>query len=436
MNKEFFEALEELSIEKGINKDYILDAIETALVTAYKRNFNSQENVKIVIDEEKASIKVYSLKEVVEEVMDPAIEIDIDSAKKINKKAKLEDIVEVEITPANFGRISAQTAKQVIIQKLREAEREIVFTEYSDRQGEIVSGMVQRVDNNLVIVDLGRIEGIMTGNEQVPGEEYHVNDKIKAYVVEVTKNNKGIPQMIISRTHPGFVRRLFELEIPEIYEGLIEIKNIVREPGSRTKIAVYSKDMNIDPVGSCVGPRGIRIQNILNELKEEKIDVVEWSEDPVQYIASSLSPATVLAVDIDQDNMTSKVVVPDNQLSLAIGKDGQNARLSAKLTGWKIDIKSESQIKGEVQGMKKIPLRRCLGCYESKPKKELYRIVKNKEGEILLDKTGKLNGRGAYICNSKECLEKAIKSKRIEKEFETKIADDIYIELRNMIEND
>ena len=317
-------------------------------MTAYKRNFNSQENVKILIDEEKASIKVYSLKEVVEEVFDPAIEIDLESAKKIDKKAKLEDIVEVEITPANFGRISAQTAKQVIIQKLREAEREIVFTEYSDRQGEIVSGMIQRVDKNLVIVDLGRLEGIMTANEQVPGEEYKVNDKIKAYVVEVTKNNKGVPQMIISRTHPGFVRRLFELEIPEIYEGLIEIKNIVREPGSRTKIAVYSKDMNIDPVGSCVGPRGIRIQNILNELKEEKIDVVEWSEDPVQFIASALSPATVLAVDVDMENMTSKVVVPDNQLSLAIGKDGQNARLSAKLTGWKIDIKSESQIKGVV----------------------------------------------------------------------------------------
>lgn len=348
MNKEFFEALEELSIEKGINKDYILDAIETALVTAYKRNFNSQENVKIVIDEEKALIKVYALKEVVKEVLDPAIEIDKDNAKKINKKVKLGDIVDVEITPANFGRISAQTAKQVIVQKLREAEREIVFTEYSDRQGEIVSGMVQKVDKNIVIVDLGRLEGIMTTNEQIPGEEYHVNDKIKAYVVEVTKNNRGIPQMVISRTHPGFVRRLFELEIPEIYEGLIEIKNIVREPGSRTKIAVYSKDMNIDPVGSCVGPRGIRIQNILNELKEEKIDVVEWSEDPVQYIASALSPATVLAVDVDEENMTSKVVVPDNQLSLAIGKDGQNARLSARLTGWKIDIKSESQIKGEV----------------------------------------------------------------------------------------
>ena len=324
MNKEFFEALEELSIEKGINKNYILDAIETALLTAYKRNFNSQENVKIVIDEEKASIKVYSLREVVEEV------------------------VEVEITPANFGRISAQTAKQVIVQKLREAEREIVFSEYSDRQGEIVSGIVQKVDKNIVIVDLGRIEGIMTLNEQIPGEVYNVNDKIKAYVVEVQKNSKGIPQMIISRTHPGFVRRLFELEIPESYEGLIEIKNIVREPGSRTKIAVYSKDMNIDPVGSCVGPRGIRIQNILNELKDEKIDVVEWSEDPVQYIASALSPATVLAVDIDEENMSSKVVVPDNQLSLAIGKDGQNARLSAKLTGWKIDIKSETQIKGEV----------------------------------------------------------------------------------------
>ena len=348
MNKEFFEALEELSIEKGINKNYILDAIETALLTAYKRNFNSQENVKIVIDEEKASIKVYSLREVVEEVFDPAIEIELSDARKIDKKANLGDIVEVEITPANFGRISAQTAKQVIVQKLREAEREIVFSEYSDRQGEIVSGIVQKVDKNIVIVDLGRIEGIMTLNEQIPGEVYNVNDKIKAYVVEVQKNSKGIPQMIISRTHPGFVRRLFELEIPEIYEGLIEIKNIVREPGSRTKIAVYAKDMNIDPVGSCVGPRGIRIQNILNELKDEKIDVVEWSEDPVQYIASALSPATVLAVDIDEENMSSKVVVPDNQLSLAIGKDGQNARLSAKLTGWKIDIKSETQIKGEV----------------------------------------------------------------------------------------
>lgn len=349
MNKEFFEALEELSIEKGINKNYILEAIETALLTAYKRNFNSQENVKIVIDEEKASIKVYSLREVVEEVFDPAIEIDEAAAKQIDKKAVIGDIVEVEITPKDFGRISAQTGKQVIIQKMREAEREITFNEYSDRQGEIVSGIVQKVDKNLVIVDLGKIEGIMTLSEQIPGEVYNVNDKIKAYVVEIQKSAKGVPQMVISRTHPGFVRRLFELEIPEIYEGLIEIKSIVREPGSRTKIAVFSKDMNIDPVGSCVGPRGIRIQNILSELKDEKIDVVEWSEDPVQFIASALSPSTVLAVDVDTETMTSKVVVPDNQLSLAIGKDGQNARLSAKLTGWKIDIKSESQIKGEVQ---------------------------------------------------------------------------------------
>lgn len=345
MDKEFFEALEELSIEKGINKNYLLDAIENALVTAYKRNFNSSENVKIVIDEENATIKVYSVREVVEEVFDPAIEIELEAAKKIDKKAKIGDFVDVEIVPKDFGRISAQTAKQVIIQKLREAEREIVFTEYSDRQGEIVSGIVQKVDKNLIIVDLGRIEGIMTPNEQIPTETYAVNDRIKAYVVEVQKSSKGVPQMLISRTHPGFVKRLLELEIPEIYEGLIEIKNIVREAGSRTKVAVYSKDPNIDPVGSCVGQRGTRIQNILNELKEEKIDIVEWSEDPVQFIASALSPATVLAVDIDEENKSSKVVVPDGQLSLAIGKDGQNARLSAKLTGWKIDIKSESQIK-------------------------------------------------------------------------------------------
>lgn len=345
MNREFFEALEELSIEKGINKDYLLDAIETALVTAYKKNFNSSENVKIVIDEENATIKVYSLKEVVEEVLDPAVEIELSNARKINKKTQLGDIVEVEITPKDFGRISAQTAKNVIIQKIREAEREIVYTEYADRQGEIVSGLVQKVDKNIIIVDLGRLEGIMTLNEQVPGEQYEVNDRIKVYVLEIQKNAKGIPQMLVSRTHPGFVKRLLELEIPEIYEGLIEIKNIVREAGTRTKIAVYSTDPNIDPVGSCVGQRGTRIQNILNELKEEKIDIVEWSEDPVQYIASSLSPSTVLAVDIDEENKTSKVVVPDGQLSLAIGKDGQNARMAAKLTGWKIDIKSESQIK-------------------------------------------------------------------------------------------
>ena len=345
MNKEMFKALEELSIEKGINKDYLLDAIEQALITAYKRNFNSQENVKIVIDEDHNSINVYSMREVVEECFDPAIEIEVGEARKFKKKAKIGDIVEVEVTPKDFGRIAAQTAKQVIVQKIREAEREIVYTEYSDRQGEIVSGIVQRVEKNVIIVDLGRIEGIMTLNEQVPGEVYNQNDRIKAYVLDVNKNAKGIPQMMISRTHPGFVKRLLELEIPEIYEGLIEIKNIVREAGSRTKIAVYSKDPNIDPVGSCVGPRGTRIQNVLNELKEETVDVVEWSEDPVQYIASALSPATVLAVDIDEDNMASKVVVPDNQLSLAIGKDGQNARLSAKLTGWKIDIKSETQIK-------------------------------------------------------------------------------------------
>lgn len=349
MNKEFFDALEELSMEKGINKNYLLDAIENALITAYKKNFSSAENVKIVIDEENCAINVYSLKEVVDEICNPSLEIEKSEAKHYNKKAKLGDIVEIQITPKDFGRIAAQTAKQVIVQKIREAEREIIYSEYSDRQGEIVSGLVQKVDKNIIIIDLGRIEGIMTINEQIPTEVYEVNDKIKGYVLEVQKNAKGIPQMLISRTHPGFVKRLLELEIPEIYEGLIEIKNIVREPGARTKIAVYSTDPNIDPVGSCVGPRGIRIQNILNELKNEKIDVVEWSEDPVQYIASALSPATVLAVDINEGEMSSTVVVPDSQLSLAIGKDGQNARMSAKLTGWKIDIKSEAQIKGQIR---------------------------------------------------------------------------------------
>ena len=229
MNKEMFLALEELSIEKGINKDYILDAIEQALITAYKRNFNSQENVKIVIDEEHYKINVYSMREVVEECFDPAIEIEVADARKIKKRAKIGDIVEVEVTPKDFGRIAAQTAKQVIVQKLREAEREIVYSEYSDRQGEIVSGIVQKVEKNVVIVDLGKLEGIMPSNEQVPGEIYNQNDRIKAYVLEVNKNAKGIPQMLISRTHPGFVRRLLELEIPEIYEGLIEIRNIVRE---------------------------------------------------------------------------------------------------------------------------------------------------------------------------------------------------------------
>ena len=258
---------------------------------------------------------------------------------------KFGETVDIEIIPKDFGRIAAQTAKQVVVQKIREVEREMVFTEYNDKKGEIVSGLIQKADTGTLVIDLGKLEGIMPLKEQIPTEKYNVNDKIKGYVLSVEKGNKGNPQVIISRSNPDFVRRLFELEIPEIYEGLIEIKSVSREPGYRSKVAVYSKNENIDPVGSCVGQKGVRIQNIINELNGEKIDVIEWSEDPSIYIAASLLPAQVLAVDIKEEEKFAQVIVPDDQLSLAIGKSGQNARLAARLTNWKIDIKSETQFR-------------------------------------------------------------------------------------------
>ena len=285
------------------------------------------------------------VKEVMENANDDAVEISLKDAHKINKELKIGDQVEIEIVPKDFGRIAAQTAKQVIVQKLREVEREIIFNEYTERKGEIVSGIIQKADKNIVIVDLGRIEGIMLSKEQIPTERYRVNEKIKAYIVDVEKGIKGAPQVMISRSHPDFVRKLLEFEIPEIYEGVIEIKSVSRDAGSRSKVAVYSPDPNIDPVGSCVGARGVRIQNVINELHGEKIDVIEWDEDPSVYIAAALLPAQILAVDIKEDEKFAEVIVPDDQLSLAIGKAGQNARLAAKLTNWKIDIKSESQFR-------------------------------------------------------------------------------------------
>ena len=254
-------------------------------------------------------------------------------------------MLETEIVPRNFGRIAAQTAKQVIIQKIREAEREIIYTNYNDRKGEIVSGLIQKADRNIVIMDLGKLEGVMPTKEQIPTEHYRVNDKIKGYVLDVEKGAKGDPQVIVSRSHPDFVRKLLEFEIPEIYEGVIEIKSISRDAGDRSKVAVYSPDPNIDPVGSCVGQKGVRIQNVINELNGEKIDVIEWNEDPSIYIASALLPAQILAVDIKEEEKFAQVIVPDNQLSLAIGKSGQNVRLAARLTNWKIDIKSETQFR-------------------------------------------------------------------------------------------
>ncbi len=343
--KELITAIEELEKERGINKEYLLESLETALITAYKRNFDSAENVKVTMDSSTGDIKVYSVKEIVDEVEDETLQISLEEAKKKNKEAKVGDTVEFEIIPRDFGRIAAQTAKQVIVQKIREAERNMVFTEYNDRKGEIVSGIVQKADGGTVVLDLGRLEGIMLVKDQIPTEEYRVNDKVRAYVVSVEKGIKGAPQVLVSRSNPDFVRKLFEFEIPEIYEGLIEIKNVARDAGSRSKVAVYSTNENIDPVGSCVGQKGIRIQNIINELKGEKIDVIEWNEDPAIFISAALLPAQVMAVDIKEEERFAQVIVSDDQLSLAIGKAGQNARLAARLTNWKIDIKSESQFR-------------------------------------------------------------------------------------------
>lgn len=344
-NKELILALEELEKEKGIKKEILLESIETALVTAYKRNFDSLENVKVIMDEKTGATHVFSIKEVKKKVENPETEITVKEAQKINPDLEEGDNLETEIVPRNFGRIAAQTAKQVIIQKIREAEREIIYTEFNDRKGEIVSGIIQKADKNIVVMDLGKLEGVMPTKEQIPTENYRVNDKIKGYVLDVEKGAKGAPQVIVSRSHLDFVRKLLEFEIPEIYEGVIEIKSVSRDAGDRSKVAVYSPDPNIDPVGSCVGQRGVRIQNVINELNGEKIDVIEWNEDPSIYIASALLPAQILAVDIKEEERFAQVIVPDNQLSLAIGKSGQNARLAARLTNWKIDIKSETQFR-------------------------------------------------------------------------------------------
>lgn len=347
-SKELIVAMEELEKEKGINKDYLLESIETALVTAYKRNFDSVENVKITMDKETGEIHVYAEKDIVEkpeDIEDTRLQITLEEARKLDSKLQVGDKAEIELVPKNFGRIAAGTAKQVIIQKIREASRNFLFDEFNERKGEIVSGIVQKSDGGIVVLDLGKLEGIMPIKEQIPTEKYKVNDKIRAYVLDVERGAKGAPQVIISRAHPDFVRKLFELEIPEIYEGVIEIKSVSRDPGNRSKVAVYSPNENIDPVGSCVGQKGIRIQNIINELNGEKIDVIEWSEDPAIFISAALLPAQVMAVDIKEEERFAQVIVQDDQLSLAIGKMGQNARLAARLTNWKIDIKSESQFR-------------------------------------------------------------------------------------------
>ena len=343
---ELIEAMDELEKNNGIKKETLMESIEQALLVAYKRNFDStDENIKVVLDKIDGQMHVYQEKDIVENVEDDKKEISLGDAKKINSSYILGDKVEIELMPKEFGRIAAQTARQVITQKIREESRNIIFNEFADKKGEIITGLVQKADGGAVILDLGKIEGIMPKKEQIPTEEYHVNDKIKACIIKVEKGVKGSTQIILSRASTEFVRRLFEIEIPEIYEGVIEIKSISREAGSRSKVAVYSPNPNIDPVGSCVGQKGIRIQNIINELNGEKIDVIEWNEDPSIFISAALLPARVLAVDIREDENFAQVIVPDDELSLAIGKSGQNAKLAARLTNWKIDIKSESQFR-------------------------------------------------------------------------------------------
>lgn len=339
---ELIQALEQLQAEKGIDKEVIFEAIEASLVTACKKNFGTSQNITVNMDRNKGTVKVLAWKTVVEEVSDPALEILVEDAVKINANYKVGDLCELEITPKNFGRIAAQNAKQVVVQKLREAERGIVYDEYKGKERDMVSGLIQRKEKGNVYINLGKIEATLTPKEQIPGENYAMNQRIKAYVLEVKNGQRG-PMVMVSRTHPEFIKRLFEQEVPEIHDGIVMIKSISREAGSRSKIAVYSRDPMVDPLGACVGPSGNRVNTIVRELSGEKIDIVIWNEEPARFIAAALSPAEVERVEVDKEGCTATVVVPDHQLSLAIGKEGQNARLAARLTGYKIDIKSETQ---------------------------------------------------------------------------------------------
>ncbi|MBD8031792.1 transcription termination factor NusA [Solibacillus merdavium] len=341
MSSELLDALTALEEQKGISRDVLIEAIEAALVTAYKRNFNQAQNVRVDLNLETGSMVVYSRKDVVEEVEDDRLEIALEDAKFINAAYEIGDIVEEEVTPRNFGRIAAQTAKQVVTQRVREAERGLIYEEYVDREDDIVTGLIERQDARNIYVSIGKVEAALPVNEQIQGEVYKPTSRIRVYITKVERTTRG-PQVIVSRTHPGLLRRLFEMEVPEIYDGTVEIKSIAREAGDRSKISVYAHNEEVDPVGSCVGAKGARVQTIVNELNGEKIDIVEWSEDPVVFVANALSPSKVLDVQVNEEEKSTTVVVPDYQLSLAIGKRGQNARLAAKLTGWKIDIKSET----------------------------------------------------------------------------------------------
>ena len=342
MNREFIEAIDALEKEKHISKDILIEAIESALVSAYKKNYGTSQNVRVDIDRENGDIAVLMRKDIVEEVYDDMIEMSLEEAQEIDPRYEIGDAIEFSVTPRDFGRIAAQTAKQVVVQRIREAERGMIFDDFITKQGEIVTGVVQRKSGETLFVNMGKAEGILSAGEQVPGEQFAVNERLKVYIMDVKKTTKG-PQVFLSRSHPGLVKRLFEMEVPEIQDGLVEIRGIAREAGSRTKMAVYALEPNVDPVGACVGMNGARVNAIVNELRGEKIDIINWSDNPAILIENALSPAKVISVMADPDEKSASVIVPDYQLSLAIGKEGQNARLAARLTGYKIDIKSETQ---------------------------------------------------------------------------------------------
>ena len=344
-NRELIEALNQIEKEKDISKDILLEALENSLVAACKNNYGRADNIKVNIDRITGEVNVFAMKEVVEEVADPIMQISLAQAKMKDSRKELGDMVAIEVTPKNFGRIAAQKAKQVVVQKIREEERKVLFTQYSSKEKDIVTGIVQRYVGNNVSINLGKVDAILTENEQVRGEIFRPTDRIKLYVLEVKDTTKG-PRITVSRTHPELVKRLFEAEVTEIQDGTVEIKSISREAGSRTKMAVWSNNSDVDAVGACVGLNGARVNAIVHELRNEKIDIINWSNDPAKLIENALSPAKVVSVSVDEFEKSARVIVPDYQLSLAIGKEGQNARLAAKLTGYKIDIKSESQSMG------------------------------------------------------------------------------------------
>ena len=342
MNKEMLGALDALETEKGISKKIVIEALEAAMISAYKRHYGQAQNVEVEFDEKKGDVHIYSVKEVTEEVMDSQLEVSLEEASKINQAYEIGDEIRFEVTPKDFGRIAAQTAKQVILQRVREAERSIIYNEFSEYENEIMQGIVERQDSRYIYVNLGKIEAVLSKHDQIPNETYQPFDRIKVYIHKVENTSKG-PQVYVSRSHPDLLKRLFEQEIPEVYDGEVEIVSIAREAGDRAKVAVKSDNPDIDPVGTCVGPKGQRVQSIVNELKGENMDIVEWNQDPAVFISNALNPAQVVDVVFDESQRACTVVVPDYQLSLAIGKRGQNARLAAKLTGFKIDIKPESE---------------------------------------------------------------------------------------------